>query len=143
MRTLWAAAIAVIGCGSEELTAKQEFESFEARIENDCGTYERNYPEDGPLHLCGTEPDIGCINDAIDAATVTRLRYTYLDPATGELREHNYYGANGKVVWIGYYEHAFREADWHRADCSAVVTEPDIAGGASCWKLLAADCVER
>jgi hypothetical protein len=146
MRSL-VAAIAIIGCNDSdlELTAQEEYKALEARVDVDCGTYERNYsPFDPiPLHLCGEEPAIECVNGAIGGTAMTRMRYNYLDPVTYEVREQNYYAGDGKLVWIGYYEHEFREADWHRGDCSAVVAEGYVYKDMTCWTLKAINCVAR
>jgi hypothetical protein len=146
MRGVWIATAAIVGCGTDaELNAHDEYYALEARATLDCGGYERNYrPSDPvPLHLCGPQPDIACMNAAISGAAIAKLRYSYLDPASGLPREQNYYAGENNLVWIGYYELGFREPAWYRADCERIVAEPYSEGGMTCWTLKAADCIAR
>ena len=136
-----------IGCTGDgpAPTARDEYYDLEARIATDCGTYERNYPTTmfPPTDLCGAEPDVACVNNAIGGASIAHLRYSYIDPGLLLEREQNYYAGDSMLVWIGYYEVAGREPAWHRADCGAVVVEPYSINGMPCWTLKATDCVAR
>jgi hypothetical protein len=142
-------AVALVGCGEpDEVTTNphDQLEALEARVAVDCGVYERNYvPEhyEFPQHLCGEAPNIACINDAIAGSAIAKLEYTYLDPASGNLRVHDYYAGDGAVTWIGFFEQTgtgINPGWWHSASCTGIEATPYEVDGMTCYKLLGVGC---
>lgn len=144
MRDVWALAIALAACADPAPPSPREiYDDLEARITIDCGSYENNasFDDDGPpAYLCGTQPDVACINDAIGGAAIAHLKYASVDPATLLYREQNYYAGDGKLVWVGFFDVSGRGPTWHVAQCHELVATSVNGPQESCWKLLATDC---
>jgi hypothetical protein len=154
MRAFSLAALVVVGC-AEDTSAEHEFHELAARTTVECGLYDYNYPPDvpHPPYLCGPQPNIGCINDAIGKPSVAHMTRSYVDAQGGELmngtaladlaREHHYFAANGKLVWIAYYELGLDDPGWYRRDCTGLEVTPYDLDGMTCWKFVHSNCVWR
>jgi hypothetical protein len=137
--------VALLGACADDvpLGPRQIEEQLAARTEIECGTYTNNTPadEDPPWFLCGPQPDVACMNEAIAGPKIAHLTYAFYDPATLLYRDHTYYAGDGKLVWIGFFQGPVVH-NWYQSECKELVAEPyDVVEGESCWKVHATDCV--
>jgi hypothetical protein len=150
MRWIWSAALVLVtGCDDAEPTIGDEYDALEARVEVDCGTVANNYPPDAnpPPALCGEEPDVACLNAAIESGTVARFTYLYYvwddNYRRGLLRESEYFAADGSLVWFLFVDDGNHDPLWYRRDCAQLVATPYAIEGNACWTLTPVECSLR
>lgn len=149
MRGLYVLGLLLVGCG-EELTTEQEYEELRARVTVECGSYAYNYPADGdepPAFLCGDQPNIACLDEALSGNAIAHLERTYVesklswDEPALLVREHHYFAVDGKIEWIAYYELGMDNPGWYRRECKGIAVEPMERFGTTCWHWRGIDCV--
>lgn len=155
MRSVWLATLLAAGCGDTEATPHEEYDELAALTTVECGTYEYNYPPDSddefPRHLCGEQPDLGCLTGAIGGPEVVHLERAYYEEEPvgilGELvrvrREHHYFATEDKLVWIAYYQIAVDDPAWYRRYCTTMEARPYELPGQTCWQFVHDNCEFR
>lgn len=152
MRRWYLVGLVMLSGCTEDLSPEEEYVELQARTTLECGTYRYNYPPDepAPMQLCGEQPNIACLDDALAGNQVAHLirsyyeaKYIFEETPTLLAREHHYFATDGKIVWIAYYEIGFDDPGWYRRDCSSIAVEPIELGDTTCWHWRANDCVWR
>jgi hypothetical protein len=146
MRFVW---IVFMVCACADPPSPDEyFASLDARVTIDCGTHAYDTPRSNPRYICGPQPDVACINDALAGRGVARLVGEYVEPGPDMNRwGMTYFAVDGAIVEFAY-SNWFDPIDGpiyslSREDCTSVKTTSVDIDGATCWSISGVDCVDR